>query len=65
MSSSADKVNDLQPVTITELRLGPLGLRHDFAVQLDRNPISLHAEMVNEFSQRNGFGVVLAFAINE
>ena len=49
--SSADKMHDLEPVAVVQLRVWPLIARHDRAVELDGDPVRLHSEVIDQRGQ--------------
>ena len=62
--AAADKVDDLQPVSIMQWSLGPLLARYDFAVQFDGYAVRLHAEPLDERAQSFS-GKDLVFTIDD
>jgi len=47
MLSAADKMDDFESIAVVQIGRRPLRSRHDFAVQLNRNAVTFHAEVVN------------------
>jgi hypothetical protein len=47
-------MDDLQPISVVQWSLRPLLAGHDFAIQLDRYPIGLHAESRDQRAQSFG-----------
>ena len=46
--SPADKMNNLQPIAVSERSLGPLRTRDDLAVEFDCDAVALHAELLDQ-----------------
>jgi hypothetical protein len=46
--SPADKMNNLQPIAVSERSLGPLRTRDDLAVEFDCDAVAFHAEALDQ-----------------
>ena len=62
--STADKVDDFQPVTILQCRLGPVITRHDFTIQFDGDAFPAHSELFDQDRQREARRKFSRFAID-
>jgi hypothetical protein len=47
-------VYDFQPISVGQLGLAPTVSRHDIEIELDRDSVSLHAQVFDESAQRDG-----------
>jgi len=65
LASATDEMNDLEVVALVQMRVGPLGARHNFAVKFHRNTVSLHAKLVNKFGQGSRLSASFRLAIHE
>jgi hypothetical protein len=63
--SSADKVHDLQMISVREFGLSPLRARDNFAIKFDGHAIALHAKLFDQFGQRQGIGKTLFVTVDE
>src|SRR5664280_14551 len=46
--SPADKMNNLQPIAVSERSLGPLRTRDDLAIEFDCDAVAFHAELLDQ-----------------
>ena len=51
LSTPANKMDDLQTIAFRKRRLWPHFPGHNVSVQFHRNPIFLHAELLNQLRQ--------------
>jgi hypothetical protein len=47
-------VYDFQPISVGQLGLKPPAARHDVKIKLDRNAVGLHAQALDQSTQREG-----------
>jgi len=47
-------VYDFQPISVGQLGLDPTVSRHDIEIELDRDAVRLHAQLLEEAAQRDG-----------
>ena len=52
---SADKVHDLQPIPFYQFSARPLVPRDNIPIQLDRDPVRLHTQVLDQSLKRKGF----------
>jgi hypothetical protein len=62
--STANKMNNLQPVAFRQTRLIPSLSRHNIAIQFDRDPVGLQAHIVDQRRQGQGPLVSLVFSVD-
>src|ERR1035437_670784 len=46
--SPADKMNNLQPIAVSERSLGPLRTRDDLVIEFDCDAVAFHAELLDQ-----------------
>jgi hypothetical protein len=64
-SPAADEVDDLDPVALTQRRLGPQRASHDLAVKLDRDPFGRVREQAKEIGDRRPFLDLSLLAVDD
>lgn len=65
-AAAADKVDDLEAVTLGEKRGGPAVAGDNVAVEFDGDPVRLHAELFDQGGQGEALaGKLPLFAIDE
>ena len=64
-SAPADKVDNLQAISVVEFGPSPLSTRDNFAIQFDRNAIALHSKLLDQLRQRESAGKTLLVTIDE
>ena len=62
--AAANKVDDLETVTITEDGVLPFIARDDFEIQFDSHPVGLAAELSNELRKSHAVRKVSRFAVD-
>src|SRR3974390_2261970 len=63
--SPAYEMDDFQPVAILQTRVIPLCPRNNFTVQLHRYPVTLHAQLIDQFRQCTDRSEGLFLSIDE
>jgi hypothetical protein len=58
-------VYDFQPISVGQLGFNPAVPRHDLKIQLNRDAVRLHAEVLDQSTQRSGTLELVIVPVND
>ena len=62
--SATHEVDDFETIAVRECSAFPVLAGNDFPVQLNRDPVGLHAKLLDQILQRQGFREITQITVN-